>query len=303
MAGIITTGSNPHALWPGMQAFWGTYYDEHPLEHMELFDEFKSNKAYEETTGLIGFGLAPIKEQGSSVQYDSQSEGATNRYTNITYALGFIVTHEEQKDNLYLDDMMFDRTRMLAFSMRTTKEIVGANIYNRAFNSSFTFGDGVELIANNHDTGDGTQSNILAVAADISEASLEDMAIQINNATDTRGLQIAIRPRKVIIPTALEFDTCRILKSVLQNDTANNAVNALAAVGAYEGYTVNHYLTDTDAWFVRTTAPKGMKYFNREDRTLSEDNDFDTVNYKIKQMERYSFGADDFRGIYGSPGA
>jgi hypothetical protein len=270
---------------------------------MKLFETRSSDKAYEETVGLIGFGLAPQKEQGSSVQYDTQSEGFTNRYTNDTYALGYIVTEEEQQDNLYLEDMMFNRTRMLAFSMRTTKETVGANIYNRAFNSSFAYADGVEFISNAHVTGDGTQSNILAVAADISEASLGDIAIQINNATDSRGLKIAIRPTDVIIPTALEFETCRILKSVLQNDTANNAINALQATGAFDGYVVNHYLTDTDAWFVRTTAPEGMTHFERQERRLSEDNDFDTTNYKVKQTERYVFGASDFRGIYGSPGA
>lgn len=303
MAGIITTGSNPRSLWPGIHSWWGSYYEEHYEEYMELFDKQTSNKSYEETVGLIGFGLAPKKEQGSAVQFDTQTEGFTNRYTNDTYALGYIVTQEEQEDNLYLENMMFARTRMLAYSMNQTKENVAANIYNRAFDNTFSFADGVSLINTAHVTGDGTQSNRLATAADISEASLEDLSIQINDATDPRGLKMSIRPRYVHIPTSLEFQTCRILKSVLQNDTANNAINALKATGAYEGYMINHYFTDQDAWFTRTSAVEGMTYFERTARELTEDNDFDTTNYKIKQRERYVFGASDFRGIYGSPGA
>lgn len=305
MAGVITKGSNPKALWEGMQGWWGTYYNEHPLECLDLFDKKNSSKSYEEVGGLIGFGLAPKKAEGTSVSYDTQSAGITSRYTNETYGLGFMVTLEEQEDNLYIDDIAFDRLAMLAHSMKTTKEIVGANVYNRAFNTAYnpTGESGVSLISSSHTTGDGTQSNALAVAADLSEASLEDMVIQIKNAKDPRGLQVALRANDLIIPTALEFDAARILKSVLQNDTANNAINALNATGALRGYKVNHYLTDSDAWFVRTDAMKGMTMFQRKELTLSEDNDFDTDNLKYKAMERYSFGCSDFRGIYGSAGA
>jgi hypothetical protein len=301
--GTITTGSNPKLLWEGLNAIWGDTYDEHSMQCLALFDTKQSSKSYEEVQELITFGLAPKKEQGTALQYDTQSQGFTNRYTNDAYALGFIITHEEFKDNLYFDAGE-RRAKMLAFSMRTTKEIVGANIYNRAFNDAYTYADGVELLSTLHVTADGTQSNELAVAADLSEASLEDMSIQINNATNSRGLNVAYKPSKLIIPTALEFEAARILKSVLQNDTANNAINALRATGAYSGgVEVNNYLTDTDAWFVRTTCPEGMTMFERESIAFDRDNDFDTKNAKYSAYERYSFGASDWRGLYGSPGA
>ena len=303
MAGVINTGSNPKALWPGIEAFWGTWYEEHPEEYMQLFDKEISTKAYEESVGLIGFGLAPVKAEGASVQYDSQTQGLTQRFTNDTYGLGYIVTEEEQQDNQYLDSIMFKRTRMLAHSMSTTKETVGANVYNRAFNTSYAYESGVSLISASHVQGNGNQSNILAVSADLSEASLEDMCIQIDNAVDPRGLKMKIRAMDLIIPTALRFDAARILKSTLQSGTANNDINALAQQGSIQGTVVNHYLTDSDAWFVRTNAPEGMKYFERQEDRLSEDNDFDTTNFKVKQTARYVFGASDFRGIYGSAGA
>lgn len=301
--GIITTGSAPKALWPGIYAWWGQNYNEHGMQYRDLYEIKMSDKAFEEIVEIIGFGLAPEKEQGTSVQYASWRQGFVNRFTNKAFALGFIVTREELADNLY-EELVMDRTQRLAFSLRTTKEIVGANVYNRAFDSNFAFGDGVELISNAHVTDDGTQSNILAVAADLSEAAIEDLAIQISNAKDSAGLQIAIKPTSLIIPTAEQFNAERILGSVLQNDSANNAINALRSMSVIpEGWKMNNYLTDTDAWFIRTNVPKGMCWFQREEIDFSEDNDFDTDNMKYKGYERYIPGVGDFRGIFGSPGS
>lgn len=300
---VITTGNFPKALWPGINKWWGTFYNEHTEEFPMLFDKETSDKAYEEDVLTPGFGLAPVKAQGASVTYDSEQQGFVSRYTHVAYALGFIVTREEMKDNLYAE-VGKRRTRKLAFSMRQTKENVAANVYNRAFNSSFTGGDGKELLATDHPTLSGDQSNELAVAADLSEAALEDLSIQVMNATNDRGLKISLMCTKLIVPPALWFEANRILKSVLQNDTANNAVNALKATNAIrDGIGVNHYLTDTDAWFLRTNAPEGLKCFEREAIDFSEDNDFDTDNAKYKAYERYSFGWTDWRSLYGSPGA
>ncbi len=300
---VITTGSAPKTLWPGIYVFWGTNYNKHPHLYPELFQIKQSEKSYEETPELISFGLAPVKEQATSVQYDTWRQGPVTRYTHKAYALGFIVTHEELKDNLY-EQVIMERTAELAFSMRTTAETVGANVYNRAFNPNFVGGDGVELLSLVHPTDNGTQSNELAVAADLSETSLEDLDIQISNAVNSRGLKVNLRSRKLIVPPALKFTAERILASVLQNDTANNAVNALRSMGTIpEGWTDNTYLTDTDAWFIRTDVPNGMCWFDREAIEFSEDNDFDTKNMKYKAYQRYEPGWSNWRGLYGSPGA
>ena len=303
MAGAITTGNHPKALWPGIKKWWGRVYDEHTTEHTDLFDEDTSNKAYEEDVQVTGFGLAPVKAEGASVSYDSESQGFVTRYTNVAYALGYIVTYEELQDGLY-EVVSRRRSQALAFSMRQTKENVGANVYNRGFNSSFTFGDGKEWFATDHPTKSGDQSNELATAADLSEASIEDLVIQIMGATNDRGLKISLMPRKLVVPRQLVFDATRILKSTLQNDSANNAINALMANGVFpEGICVNHYLTDPDAWFIRTNAPRGAMYMKREGVSFTRDNDFDTSNAKAKSYERYAFGVTDWRGGYGSPGA
>lgn len=303
MAGVITTGNHPKALWPGIKAWWGRTYDEHVVEWTDLFDRDTSDKAYEEDVQVTGFGLAPKKAEGAATQYDSETQGQTARYTHVSYALGYMVTYEERQDNLY-EVVSRRRAQALAFSMRQTKETVGANVYNRAFNSSFTFADGKELLATDHPTLSGEQSNELAVSADLSEASLEDLTIQIMGATNDRGLKISLMPRCLIIPRQLVFKANRILKSTLQNDTANNAINALKATNAIpEGIKVNHYLTDADAWFLKTNAPRGMIAYDREAISFDQDNDFDTKNAKAMCYERYSFGATDFRGLYGSAGA
>ena len=300
----ITTGSAPKSLWPGIHLFWGDKYEEHNMLYKDLFEIKTSYKAYEETPEIIGFGLAPEKIQGTSGKFDDGwRQSFVTRYTHKAYALGFIVTYEEMKDNQY-PELMAQRVPLLAFSMRTTKEIVHANEYNRGFDSNFVGGDGKELLATDHPTDNGTQSNELAVAADLSETSLEDLAIQIANATNSRGLKVAFRPRRLIVSPSEMFNAERILGSVLQNDTANNAVNALKSMGAVsEGYISNPYLTDTDAWFLRTDAPNGMISFEREEVSFAEDNEFDTKNMKYLAYNRYEPGWSDFRGLYGSAGS
>lgn len=299
----ITTGQIAKLLWPGLNARWGASYTEHPKEYTDLVDVFASEMAYEEDQEMTGFGLAPIKTQGASIAYDTAGQGVTSRYTHVAYGLGFIITHEAIKDNLY-EKIGMARTASLGFSMRQTKENVVANLYNRAFNSSYVGGDGVSLLSTAHPTLSGNQSNRLAVDADLSEAALEDMVIQIGQATNARGMKIAIQPKSLVIPIGLQFEALRILKSVGQNDTANNAINALRSMGAFpDGVKLNHYLTDPDAFFVRTNAPEALKLFQREEVDFSQDGDFDTSNLKYKAYERYSTGWSEWRGLYGSPGA
>jgi hypothetical protein len=300
---VITTGNHPKALWPGIKAWWGRAYNEHAEECKDLFTQESSNQSYEEDVELTGFGLAPAKSEGSAVQYDSETQGTITRYTHVAYALGYIVTKENLDDGLY-EQVSKRRAQALAFAMRQTKENVAANIYNRAFDSNYVLGDGVELLSTAHPTVNGTQSNELAIAADLSEASLEDMVIQIMGATNSRGLKINLMPESLIVPRQLWFEANRILKSVLQNDTANNAANVLRSTNAIPGgIKVNHYLTDADAWFLRTNVPRGLINYQRTGIQFTQDNDFDTENAKAKCYERYSFGATDFRGLYGSAGA
>lgn len=301
--GVIYTSNHPKALWPGVKAWFGRMYDEHAEEYSKIFDRDSSTRAYEERVELTGFGLAPVKNQGGSISYDSETQGITSRLTNVTYALGYVVTMEELQDNLY-EMVSKRRSKALAFSMRQTKETVAANILNRGFNSSYTGGDGKELLATDHPTLDGTQSNELTVAADLSEAALEDLLVQIMQAKNSRGLRIALKGEKLIVPPALFYEANRILKSALQNDTANNAVNALKATNALPGGIVlNHYLTDSDAWFIKTNCPEGLIYQERMAMEFEQDNDFDTKNAKAAAVERYVFGWCDWRSIFGTPGA
>ena len=303
MAGTITTGNHPKALWPGIKAWWGRKYAEHQTEYTDLFDDDNSKRSYEEDVQVTGFGLAPVKAEGSPTSYDSESQGYVTRYTHVAYSLGYICTREELADSLY-EVVSRRRSQALAFSMRQTKENVGANVYNRAFTSGYTFGDGQILCVSTHPSLSGNQSNVLSTSADLSEASLEDMIIQIMQATNTRGLKISLMPQSLHVHPNDWFEANRILKSVLQNDTANNAVNALKATNAIpRGIKVNHYFTDTDAWFVRTNAPRGMIHYQREPIEFTRDNDFDTSNAKAKNYERYSFGNTDWRAVFGSAGA
>ena len=301
--GVVTTGTSPKLLWPGLNSIWGLKYTEHPLECRDLFDQYSSNQAFEEDLQQTGLGLAPVKPEGSAVSYDTPAQGFISRYTHVTYGLGFIVSREEQEDNLY-KKVAFQRTERLAFSMRQTEENVAANVYNRAFTSGFNFGDGTVLINDSHPTRSGNQSNVLSAAADLSEAALEDLLIQIMNTTDDLGLNISLMAQSLHIPPDLMFDAERILKSVLRVDSANNDINAMRNMGLIPGGAkVNHYFSDTDAWFLRTNCPDGMKYFNRRPTEFTEDNDFDTENHKYKSTGRYSYGATDWRQIFGTPGA
>ena len=300
---VITTGTHPKLLWPGLQAIWGNMYKDQAAEHANVFDMVESDKAYEEDQELAGFGLAPVKSEGGSISYDTTVNGYLKRYTNVTYGLGFIVTQEAVEDNQYKAQAEA-RVKALRRSMRHTKETVFANVLNRATDSAYAGGDGKELLATDHPTSNGTQSNELSVAADLSEAALEDMFIQIMNATDTRGLRIALKPRKLIVPPNLAFEAERIVKSNLQNDSANNAINAVKSMGMLpEGVMIWSFLTDTDQWFVKTDASNGLKGLNRRALSLEKDGDFETGNFKHKATERYAAGWTDWRGIFGSPGA
>jgi len=299
---IITTGNHPKALWPGVFDFWGLKYNEHPLECFDLFDKKPSNKAYEELVQSTSFGLAPIKSQGGAVAYDSHQQGFLTRAIHIVYGLGYIVTREERDDNLY-EDVSMRRAESLAFSMRQTQENVCANVYNRAFNGAYTFGDGTSLInaAHPNSTG-GTWSNELAVGAALSEASIEDMLIQIMGAVNDRGLKISLMGQSLHVPRQLWFEANRIMKSVLQNDTANNASNVLRATNALPGgIKVNHYFNDANNWFVRANVPSsGLCYFDRRSVDFTKDNDFNTDNAKAKSTVRFSVTNGDPRALWGS---
>lgn len=303
MAGIITTASHPKALWPGIKAWWGQVYDEHKEEYSQLFDSDTSSMNYEEDVQLTGFGLAPVKSEGSGVAYDSEIQGFTTRYTHIAYALGYIVTKEELDDNLY-EQVSRRRSAALAMSFRQTKENVGANIYNRAFNGTYLGGDGVALCSTAHpNTSGGTFANTPTVAADLSEASLEDALTAIMGFQNDRGLLINVMPRSLIVARQNWWNANRIMKSAYTPSTANNAVNVLVATNALpEGIVMNHYLTSPNAWFVRTNIQNGLKYYSRVGIQFDQDNDFDTMNAKAKGYERYSFGWTDPRAIYGVNG-
>ena len=305
--GVITTNNFAKDLIPGVKTWFGQKYKEYPIEYLDIFEKMNSTRAFEEEVGVTGFGLAAIKNEGTGIAYDEQEQGFVSRYTHVTYRLGFIITREMYEDGIAVT-VALRRANSLAFSIRQTKEIVGANILNRAFTAAYTMGsnsDGKELCATDHpNKSGGTWSNELATPADLSEAALEQACIDIAGFTTDRGLTIAIRPKALIIPQALEFDAYRILESIGQSGTANNDTNALRASGKFpQGILVNHYLTDTDAWFIKTDCPDGLKYMERRADSFGTENDFDTENAKFKATFRGSFGWSDPRGIFGSPGA
>lgn len=304
MAGPILTGNHPKALWPGVAAFWGVGYNEHtPEQCLALFERYESTQSWEEDVQINAFGLAPIKPQSKAVSYASHTQGYLSRYTHIAYALGYIVSYEEIKDQLY-EKVANSRAESLGFAMRQTRETVGANVYNRAFNTDFLGGDGVVLAATTHPTNVENQSNLLSPAADISEAAIEDLLIQISIAEDNVGNKISLMGESLHIPPQLWFETNRILGSQLQNDTANNALNVLNATGEFpKGIFVNNYFTDVDAWFIRTNVPHGMKFYQRDRIKLEQDNDFSTKNALALSYDRYSVGWTDWRGLFASPGA
>jgi len=300
--GIINTGSHPKLLWPGVRAIWGQVYDSHPVEYTDLYSIDSSSRAYEEDVQVTGFGLASVKPESQGGTYDSEIQGMITRYVHLAYSLGYIVTYEELQDNLY-EEVSMRRARANAFSMAQTVENVGAFLYNNAFVSTyFTTGDGVSLISDSHvNATGGTYSNELTPGADLSEAALEDMCIQIMGAQNDRGLAISVMPTSLHVATAEWFNANRILKSVLQSGTANNDINVLKAVNAFPGgIKMNHYFDVPGSWFVRTNVPNGMQMFWREKPGLAQDNDFDTKNAKALSYMRLSVGCTDPRGIYGS---
>lgn len=302
-SGVITTGSHPKALWPGIHAFWGQIFNEHPPEYPDLFDIEDSEMAYEEDVQVTGFGLAPAKPEGSPLAYDSEIQGPVTRYVHIAYALGYIVTYEELRDNLY-EKVAMRRAKANAFSMVQTIENIAAGFYNRAFNTSFTLADGQPLVSTAHPfTTGGTFSNALSPAADLSEASLEDACIQTMGFQTDRGLLVNFMPMSLHVPRTEWYNANRILKSVLQNDTANNAINALKATNAFpKGIRLNHYFTAPHAWFIRTNAMNGLQFFWRDKPVFDQDNDYDTKNAKAATYMRFSVGATDPRAIIGSNG-
>jgi hypothetical protein len=289
-------------LLPGLNALFGMEYAKYGEEHKEIFESESSDRSFEEETKLSGFSAAPVKDEGSAIEYDNAQEAWTARYQHETVAMGFSVTEEAVEDNLY-DSLSARYTKALARAMAYTKQVKGAAILNDAF--STTYGDGVALCSTSHPlVSGGTNSNTPATAADLNETSLEAAVIQIGGWTDERGLLIAARPRKLVIPSALQFVATRLLETEGRVNTADNDLNALKNNGAIpEGYAINHYLTDTDAWFLMTDVPNGLKHFTRTPMQTSMDADFDTGNSRYKARERYSFGVSDPLGIFGSPGA
>jgi hypothetical protein len=290
-------------LEPGLNALFGLEYGRYENQHEEIFTKETSDRAFEEEVMLSGFGNASVKAEGSAVTFDNAQETYTSRYQHETVALAFAITEEAIEDNLY-DRLASRYTKALARSMANTKQVKAANVLNRAFNSSFAGGDGKELCATDHPTIFGTVSNELATSADLSETSIEQALIDIAAFTDERGLKIAAQGVKLVIPSELQFTAERIMKSTNRVGTADNDINAVRNMGMIpQGYTVNNYLTDTDAFFIITDVPNGMKYFERSPIKTSMEGDFDTGNVRYKARERYSFGFSDFRGIFGSPGA
>jgi hypothetical protein len=300
---VIVSGNHPKALWPGVKEWFGLAYNEIPTQYTEAFKTETSDKSFEEMVEATGFGLAPVKAEGSAISYDSHTQQSTTRFTNVVYGLGYIVTREELEDNKYAE-LSRGRSAALKFSMRQTKEVVHANVFNRAFSSSYLGGDGKELCATDHPVVAGTQSNELNPGADFSEAALEDLLVQISNARNSRGLRIALTGKKLLVPPELQFTANRVVNSVLRPGTANNDVNAMRHMGMVpDGVFVWQYLDQTDDWVVKTDCPAGMISFQRRKLELEKDNDFDTENAKAKATERYVPGWGDWRSVYGSVGA
>ncbi len=303
MSGIVTSSSFAKLLWPGLNKVWGKEYNDYPVEWDKLFEHNKSGRAYEEDLGLSSFGLANVKAEGAPITYDTERQGFTSRYNNVVYALGFIITREIYEDDQY-GKIGGQKAKALARSMRQTKETNGANIYNRAFSGSYVGGDGVSMINSAHpNVAGGTFSNQIAVASDLSEAALEQAVIDIAGFRDDRGLLIAAKAEKLVIPYQQQFEAKRILGADGRVGTDLNDPNVLKDMGIFSNVITNHYLTDADAWFILTSVKDGVKYFERRADQFEMDNDFDTENAKFKATARYAFGWSDPRAVYGSQGA
>lgn len=299
----ITTGNHPKALWPGVFSMFGMSYNNRD-QWKDLVTVQTSDKHREEMVQNNGFGLAAVKEQGASIGYDTTSQGGTATALHVVYGLGYIITREAIEDNLY-EKLAMGRAKALKRSMVETKNTVVANWFNRGFDTNYPVGpDAVAMFSASHPSSSGNQSNLMSTPADLSEASLEDLVIQANGATDDRGNKIALQVMSLHIPRQLEFEAARILKSVQQNDTANNAVNALRAQGTFpEGFKVNNFFTDPDAFFIKTDVSDGLTLFQRRALEFTKDNDFGTENALAKATERYSLQIGDFREYFGSQGA
>ena len=291
-------------LLPGLNALFGLQYATYGEEHKELYETEKSERSFEEETKLSGFSAAPVKNEGSAIAYDNAQEAFTARYNHETIALGFSITEEAVEDNLY-DSLSARYTKGLARAMAYTKQVKAASVLNNGFSNAYAGGDGVALFSTAHPlVSGGTNSNRPSTNADLNETSLENAVIQIAAWTDERGLLIAAKPKKLIVPPALQFVATRLLETNLRVGTADNDINALKNNGSIpEGYTINHYLTDTNAWFLTTDVPNGLKHFERTALSTSMDGDFDTGNVRYKARERYSFGWSDPLGVFGSPGS
>ena len=290
-------------LLPGLNALFGLEYKKYENEHTEIFDTDTSDRSFEEETKLSGFNKAPVKNEGEAIEWDQGQEAWTARFNHETIALGFSITEEAIEDNLY-DSLSARYTKALARAMAYTKQVKAANILNNGFDTTVTYGDATELFATDHPlVNGGTNANHPSAAVDLNETSLENACITIAGWTDERGLLIAAKPLKLIIPYNLNFTAQRILATELRVSTADNDINALKSLGSIPGgYSINHYLTDTDAWFLKTDTPQGLKHFERVPMSTSMDGDFDTGNVRYKARERYSFGVSDPLGAYGSPG-
>jgi len=291
-------------LLPGLNALFGLEYATYGEQHKEIYETETSERSFEEETKLSGFSAAPVKSEGSSLAYDNAQEAFTARYTHETIALGFSLTEEAIEDNLY-DSLSGRYTKALARAMAYTKQVKAANVLNNGFNAAFAGGDGVALFATNHPlVSGGVNSNTPSTQSDLNETSLENAVIQIAAWTDERGLLIAAKPRKLVVPPALQFVATRLLETELRVGTADNDINAIKNNGSIPGgYTVNNYLTDNNAWFLCTDVPNGMKHFVRTPMATGMDGDFDTGNVRYKARERYSFGFSDPLGVFGSSGA
>jgi len=291
-------------LLPGLNALFGLEYAKYGEEHKEIYETESSERSFEEETKLSGFSAAPVKNEGSAIAYDNAQEVFTARYTHETIALGFSLTEEAIEDNLY-DSLSARYTKALARAMAYTKQTKAASVLNNGFNSAFPGGDGVPLFSSAHPlVSGGANSNIPSTPTDLNETALENAVIQISLWTDERGLLIAAKPNKLVVPPSLQFVATRLLETELRVGTADNDINAIKNNGSIPGgYTINHWLTDTDAWFLTTDVPNGLKHFVRTPMAQSMDGDFDTGNVRYKARERYSFGWSDPLGMYGSPGA
>ena len=291
-------------LEPGLNALFGMEYSRYDNQHTEIFETESSDRAFEEEVMIVGFGNASVKGEGNAVSYDNATEGFTARYAHETVALAFSLTEEAVEDNLY-DRLGSRYTKALARSMANTKQIKAASVLNNAFSSSYTGGDGVALVSNSHPLGGGgTASNRPTAYADLNETSLEDALINISTLVDDRSLTIALQGRKLIVPPALQFVADRLLQSPGRVGTSDNDINAMKNMGMVpEGYVVNNYLTDTDAWFLKTDCPDGFKHFERSPMQTSLEGDFDTGNMRYKARERYSFGYSNWRAVFASQGA